>query len=104
IDYIKQNDNAVCGSQRELAKQIGVAYSTFKEVIKLMIDENLLIKEVEGKGRAAITTLKLTNVFDFTTVKNKQKNGPNSYTYRDTVVGGQPSAVYLSNSSYFDTS
>jgi len=107
ISFIKANGNQVSGSQRDIANQIGIPYSTFKEVIKLLIEENLLIKEVEGRGRAAVTTLKLTNIIEFRPKKKKRKtfNGPNSYTLIDTVVGGQP---FMENTrmldSYSDTS
>jgi len=66
-----------------------LSYATVERVIELLIQECLIEKTVEGKGRAARTTIKLisyNNVIQFPNIN--KSNGLNSYTFTDTVVGG----------------
>lgn len=93
LAFLKKQKGSITGSQRKIADAIAIPYSTFKEVVQSLIEEQRITKEVEGKGRAAQTTLKLTNIVP---LKPKKKglvfNGPNSNTLRDKVVGGLSTA------------
>lgn len=97
LSILRENGGILCGAQRDIAKIIyssvdkskAISYATFKRVIELLIQEHLIEKTVEGRGRAACTTIKIIsykNVIQFPNViKN---NGLNPYTFIDTVVGG----------------
>lgn len=104
ITFLKKNGGQITGSQREIAKMIGIPYSSFKEVIKLLETEHLIIKEVKGKGRGAKTTLKLTNIIPLTPkkcgLKCNTKNEPNPITFIDRVVGGFPRFSYCGPCGY----
>lgn len=97
LSILKENGGILCGAQRDIAKMIcssvdkskAISYATFKRVIELLIQEHLIEKTVEGRGRAACTTIKIisyNNVIQFPNVI--KSNGLNPYTFIDTVVGG----------------
>lgn len=99
INYLKLEGGIISGSQRNIAKAIksssdkrkSIPYSTFKKVLEHLIQIGIVKKTVEGKGRAAITTLTLvknSKVIPFQSRKDRKKNGFNSNTFIDTVVGG----------------
>jgi len=98
LSVLRANGGILCGSQRDIAKMIcssvddsrTLSYASFKRVIEFLIQERLIEKIVEGKGRAAHTTIKLivhSKVVQFPQ-KNRINNGLNSYTLIDRVVGG----------------
>ena len=97
LSILRENGGILCGAQRDIAKIIyssvdkskAISYATFKRVIELLIQEHLIEKTVEGRGRAACTTIKIIsykNVIQFPNVI--KSNGLNPYTFIDTVVGG----------------
>jgi len=97
LSILRENGGILCGAQRDIAKIIcssvdkskAISYATFKRVIELLIQEHLIEKTVEGRGRAACTTIKIisyNNVIQFPNVI--KSNGLNPYTFIDTVVGG----------------
>lgn len=99
IQYLKVQGGSVSGSQRTIAQAIKsssdkskcIPYSTFKKVIEHLVQIGIVIKTVEGKGRAAETTLKLikkTKVVPLRPPNEPKKNGFNSNTFLDPVVGG----------------
>lgn len=103
IRYLKSQGGQVSAGQRTIAQAIksssdeakSIPYSTFKKVIEHLVQIGIIIKKVEGKGRAAVTTLTLakqSKVVPFQPKNAPRKNGPNSNTFMDLVVGGNPSA------------
>ncbi|OHR74069.1 primase C-terminal domain-containing protein [Bacillus sp. UMB0893] len=101
IRYLKSQDGEVSAGQRTIAQAIksssdeekNIPYSTFKKVIEHLVQIGIIIKRVEGKGRASVTTLTLvkkSKVVPFMDKKGRQKNGFNSNTFIDQVVGGFP--------------
>lgn len=108
LSFLKKSKGEITGSQRDIAKSLNIPYSSFKEVIQLLESEHLISKEVVGKGRAAKTTIKLTNIVTLRPRKPLNLNGPNPYTFRDTVVGGLAgfsSSMFVSEiSTSLDTS
>jgi hypothetical protein len=101
IRYLKAQGGEVSGGQRTIAEAIksssderkSIPYTTFKKVIEHLVQTGMIIKKVEGKGRAAVTTLTLVKqpkVVPFQPKKDRKKNGFNSNTFIDQVVGGNP--------------
>lgn len=99
IRYLKAQGGVVSAAQRSIAQAIrsssdrtkSIPYSTFKKVIEHLIDIGMITKEVEGRGRAAVTTLTLikpSKVIPFIRKDTLKKNGFNSNTFLDPVVGG----------------
>lgn len=99
ISHLKKEGGLISGGQRKIAEAIksssdkskSIPYSTFKKVIEYLIQIGIIEKKVEGKGRAAITTLTLvkdSKVVPFQPRKERKKNGFNSNTFIDQVVGG----------------
>lgn len=97
LSILRENGGILCGAQRDIAKMICssvdnskiLSYATFKRVIEFLIEERLIEKIVEGKGRAAQTTIKLSQKDNVLHIKAKKPyfNGFNSYTLIDRVVG-----------------
>ena len=95
---LRQNKGYISGSQRELAKMVmssvdpakQLSYTSFKRVIEELVDQGIVCKEVSGKGRGAITTIRLVINDKLIILDNlcKEKNGLNSNTFIDMVVGG----------------
>ncbi|WP_051829455.1 primase C-terminal domain-containing protein [Exiguobacterium sp. NG55] len=95
---LRQNKGYISGSQRELAKMVTssvdsakqLSYTSFKRVIEELVDQGIVCKEVSGKGRGAITTIRLVINDKLIILDNlrTKKNGLNSNTFIDTVVGG----------------
>ncbi|MDQ0862376.1 primase C-terminal domain-containing protein [Bacillus sp. V2I10] len=99
INYLISAGGEVCGGQRTIAQAIksssdrnkNIPYSTFKKVIDYLIQRGIVTKNVEGKGRSAVTTLQLvkqSKVVPFRPKNPSKKNGFNSITFIDQVVGG----------------
>lgn len=99
ISHLKKEGGLISGGQRKIAEAIksssdkskSIPYSTFKKVIEYLIQIGIIEKKVEGKGRAAITTLTLvkdSKVVPFQPRKERKRNGFNSNTFIDQVVGG----------------
>lgn len=96
IAFLKKRGGVVCGAQRTIAKEIrssaddqkSIPYSTFKRIIEQLIRLGIVIKTVEGKGRAAVTTLTLVNNPKVVPFKQHKKNGLNSNTFIDRWGGG----------------
>jgi hypothetical protein len=99
IRYLKTQGGEVSGGQRAIAQAIksssdeekNIPYSTFKKVIEHLIQIGIITKKVEGKGRAAVTTLAIvkdSKVVPFNPKKDRRENGFNSNTSIDLVVGG----------------
>ena len=97
LAVLRKNGGCICGAQRELVSLITssadpskcLSYATFKRLVAVMVEEGLITKEVEGRGRYAKTTILLVkkdNVIPFP--KGPELNGLNSNTFIDTVVGG----------------
>ncbi|MDD9309731.1 primase C-terminal domain-containing protein [Cytobacillus firmus] len=105
LTYLKKHEGAIIGSQRALAEEMGIPYSSFKEVIALLINENRITKLVEGKGRAAKTILNLTNIVLLKPKKKAQLfNGPNSNTFRDRGAGWpEHSKISMATYTYHST-
>lgn len=110
LNYLKVQGGEVVGSQRKIASAIksssdgakSIPYSTFKKVIEHLINIGLLSKSVEGKGRAAITTIKLVNQSKIVMFpKKKKNNGFNSNTFIVPVVGGNSFSFYKSERTLF---
>ncbi|MRX56576.1 hypothetical protein GJU41_21750 [Bacillus idriensis] len=104
ISYLTSAGGEVCGGQRKIAQaiksssdqNINIPYSTFKKVIDYLVQRGIITKSVEGKGRAAVTTLKLvkqSKVVPFRAKKPSYQNGLNSNTFIDQVVGGISSSL-----------
>ena len=104
LAVLQQNGGCISGAQRELIQMVRssadrsktISYTTFKRLITLLVEEGLITKHVEGKGRNARTTLtivKCARVYVFPR-RAPLFNGPNSNTYIDAVVGG-PSFVWV---------
>lgn len=90
IRFLKQEGGGICCSQRQLAKTLGMSFSTLKEVVKRFIASNRIELTVTGKGRGAKTTITLVQVQE-DSVDNfsaQPQNEPVSYTLIDQVVGG----------------
>lgn len=98
LAVLEQNGGCISGAQRELVQMVSssadtskkLSYTTFKRLIAMLVEEGLITKNVNGKGRNAKTTLTLVKrakVYIFPKQK-RVLNGPNSNTYIDTVVGG----------------
>ncbi|MGP9043233.1 primase C-terminal domain-containing protein [Cytobacillus kochii] len=91
LSYLRQRNGKVSGSQRLIADQITstvnknrkIPFSTFKVVLKRLIDSNKVVKLVEGKGRNAITTLYLQVEI---TKENEAPMQPEDYQNEDSVV------------------
>lgn len=104
LSFFKANKGSFSGSQREIAKAIksstdknkSIPYTTFKKVIEHLIQTGIIEKKVEGKGRGAITYLKVikeNKIIPFSSKPKEKKsslniNGFNSNTIIDQVVGG----------------
>lgn len=97
LSILRENGGILCGAQRDIAKMIcssvddskTLSYASFKRVIELLIQERLIEKIVEGKGRTAYTTIKIINCNNIINFPQKDKsfNGFNSNTFIDRVVG-----------------
>ena len=67
IHYLKSQGGILSGSQRTMAQEIksssdkskSIPYTTFKKVIEHLIDNGIVSKKVEGKGRIAVTLYSL---------------------------------------------
>lgn len=99
IHYLKSQGGVVSGGQRTIAQAIksssdrekSIPYTTFKKVVENLIQIGIILKDVEGKGRASVTTLTLvkqSKVVPFPSPKDHKKNGFNSNTFIVPVVGG----------------
>jgi len=98
LSILKANGGVLCGAQREIAQMIFsssdsskcISYATFKRVVYLLIQEKLIEKTIEGKGRSAKTTIKLVTVGKVIVLPSPKAlfNGLNSYTFIDRVAGG----------------
>lgn len=102
IKYFKKQDNAISGSQREIASAIksssdktkSIPYTTFKKIMQHLIEIGIITKSIEGKGRGAVTTFTLSTekkeekVVPFQRKEKQKNNGFNSNTFIDQVVGG----------------
>lgn len=105
LSILRENGGILCGAQRDIAKMICssvdaskiLSYASFKRIIEILIQERLIIKTVEGKGRAAKTTIKLLQKHNILHIKTKKPyfNGFNSYTIIDRVVGWSDSIVSM---------
>ena len=119
LSILRENGGILCGAQRDIAKMIcssvdgskTLSYASFKRVIEFLIQECLIEKTVEGKGRAAYTTIKLVKKDNILHIKSKNHyfNGFNSYTLIDRVVGWSSRTVIeikdiLIRSDYFGDS
>lgn len=109
LSVLRANGGILCGAQRDIAKMIcssvdktkTLSYATFKKVIDLLIQECLIEKNIEGKGRNAKTIITLAEkrkIIPFNK-KNSKINGLNSYTLLDRVVGW-PSSLVLEIKMY----
>ncbi|MCC9626680.1 primase C-terminal domain-containing protein [Thalassospira sp. MA62] len=107
---LRQNKGYISGSQRELAKMVmssvdpakQLSYTSFKRVIEELVDKGIVCKEVSGKGRGAITTIRLVINDKLIILDNlrTEKNGLNSNTFIDTVVGGFFTVTTVSEISF----
>lgn len=99
LRYLKEQGGQVSDAQRRIAEAIkassddnvSIPYSTFKKIIERLVEIGMIIKKVEGKGRGAVTTISFIDhnkVIPFPTKKVKKRNGLNSNTYIDWLVGG----------------
>ena len=102
VKALKEAGGTISGSQKEIAQQIpssidgdqSIPLSTLKKVITRLSELGIIEKEVEGSGRGACTTIRLiedTNVYLFRPNRKEtpiKKNGFNSNTFIDQVVGG----------------
>lgn len=105
LSILRKNGGILCGAQRDIAKMIcssvdgskTLSYASFKRVIEFLIQERLIIKTIEGKGRAAKTTIKLLQKYNVLHIKTKKPyfNGLNSYTIIDREVGWSDSIVLM---------
>ena len=104
LSALRENGGSICGPQRELIKLVHavskgnrhISYTTFKRLIEMLVEEGVIRKRVNGRGRGARTTIEIVQqakVFPFVR-KTDVNNGPNSYTFIDTVVGGSSSMVF----------
>ncbi|KYG35601.1 primase C-terminal domain-containing protein [Bacillus gaemokensis] len=125
LAYLEQQKGKISGSQRKLAEDMGVPFSSFKVVISRLQDSNRINLMVEGKGRGAKTTLELVaqeqpmeliqeennRNIDSAPVEmdapvlSLKKNEPNPYTLKDPVVGGSllMSSISISPATYNTT-
>lgn len=125
LAYLEQQKGEVSGSQRKLAKDIGVPFSSFKIVIGRLQASGRINLMVEGKGRGAKTTIELVAqeqsmeqievekkrntdsepIVTSTPVLALKKNEPNPYTLKDMVVGGSLATpvIQISPHSYTTT-
>lgn len=112
IRHLKKQGGVVSGAQRKIALAIksssdeskSIPYATFKKVIDRLIKIGIITKKVDGKGRAAVTTLTLVQGNKIVPFKPKNKpknNGLNSNTFIDQVVGGM---FFGSSQGYADQS
>ncbi|MCT4787142.1 primase C-terminal domain-containing protein [Exiguobacterium aestuarii] len=112
---LRQNKGCIRGSQRELAKMVTssvdstkrLSYTSFKRLIEELVDQGIVCKSVSGKGRGAVTTIQLVSKDNLVMLGNLRfkKNGPNSNTFIDKVVGGSftvPTVCEISPLIYFD--
>lgn len=104
ISYLKSKGGVISGSQRKIAQAIkssldkdkSIPYSTFKKIVERLVQIGIIIKRVEGKGRGAVTILTLAKRSKVVPIGRKKttfghkKNGFNSSTFIDQVVGGVP--------------
>ncbi|OVE34472.1 hypothetical protein CCZ20_26375 [Priestia aryabhattai] len=115
LAFIRSRGGKVSGSQRDLAEQITssvdrtkkIPFATLKKVIARLEEQEILSKNVSGKGRGASTELTIVNELKaYRTQSDASKkegqtpskiNGFNSNTIKDTVVGG--TALPLSTGS-----
>lgn len=99
IRYLQSQGGEVSAGQRTIAQAIksssdegkSIPYSTFKKVIEYLVQIGIITKNVSGKGRAAVTTLtivKQPKIVPFQPKNARKKNGFNSNTFIDQVVGG----------------
>lgn len=103
LSVLRENGGCICGAQREIVKlvqssvnsNIILSYTTFKRAVDELISEKRITKVVEGKGRAAKTTLRIKagKVFPFIP-KKPFFIGANSYTFIDRVVGWSPALLW----------
>ncbi|MBJ8353610.1 hypothetical protein CON01_24675 [Bacillus thuringiensis] len=121
LAYLEQQKGELSGSQRKLAKDMGVPFSSFKIVIGRLQASGHINLTVEGKGRGAKTTLELVAqeqieveqernigsepIVMSAPVLSLKKNEPNPYTLKDTVVGGSSlmPSISISRTSYTTT-
>jgi len=105
LSILRKNGGVLCGAQRDIAKMIcssvdklkTLSYASFKRVIEILIQEQLIEKIVEGKGCLACTTIKILkkdNVLHINT-KKPYFNGLNSYTLIDRAVGWSVSTFLM---------
>lgn len=106
LAHIRFRGGKISGSQRSLAEEITssadrskkIAYSTFKRVLKHLIDAHKIAVETTGKGRGAVTYIRVLK--DVKSLRKESgasqkpkkaannRNGLNSNTILDQVVGG----------------
>lgn len=117
LAHIRFRGGSISGSQRSLSEEIRstinpklkISYSTFKQVIKNLVDSGKILKTVDGKGRGAITTITIQaqeNAQDMAAVASdalaatsNSENGLNSNTPIVKVEGGTTFALPGSSSS-----
>ncbi len=96
LAVLRENGGCICAAQREIVKlvqssvnsNIILSYTTFKRAIQELIKEKRIVKLVEGRGRAAKTTLQIKKGKILPLIHKKTFfNGSNSYTFIDRVVG-----------------
>ncbi|APJ13348.1 hypothetical protein [Bacillus safensis] len=96
IEYLKIHE-ALIGSQRSIAKELQIPFSTFCKVLKNMIEEGLLIMETK-KGRGGFTLITLPSKQDNPTKPHEkplndskgQQNGSDEISKEDHK---QPAAI-----------
>lgn len=110
INYLKAKGGSVSAAQRKIVEEVrsssnekkNIPYTTFKKIIEHLVQIGIITKKIEGKGRAAETTLTLikkTKVIPFQRKREQKRNGSNSNTFIDQVVGGFTGLFLLSNIS-----
>ncbi|MGG0494825.1 primase C-terminal domain-containing protein [Priestia megaterium] len=115
LAFIRAQGGQVSGSQRDIADQITssvdaqkkIPYATFKKVVARLEEQEIISKKVSGKGRGASTELTIIDEVKARRAQSEapkreqdtapKKNGFNSNTIKDTVVGG--TALPLSTGS-----
>jgi Primase C terminal 1 (PriCT-1) len=97
IRHLEQNGGSLCAAQRQIASAIGMSFSSFKDVLKRLVDTNRINLTVQGRGRGARTTITLVEekVVSLSSPSSQKTNGPNSYTLKDQVVGGSSLSALL---------
>ncbi|QDZ76700.1 hypothetical protein D0437_28125 [Bacillus cereus] len=108
LAYLEKHKGEVSGPQRKIAEAMGIPFSSFKVVMGRLQAAGRITLFVEGKGRGAKTTIELVAeeqsteqteqennrntdsvpVMSDAPILESEKNEPNPYTLKDSVVGG----------------